>query len=549
MLFLVIGFVSAFAIQARGQNAAGFDVIKLHPAFADENTVRRMEMAARNFAGIGNAEEPYAKAYYSNYVPAKITQPDSLLEMGKLIKNATSLMNRAQRSKNPRGQKILFWMYTGMKTVAEGNYHPPARINALLILGRMDASPADQATQTPPRPLPNALPILIAQYNDEANLDGVRAAALQGLRRYVMLAASQLKANEKTSIETAMKDLLAADPPQNRSLQSHAYLQRYAVDILDALRPQQDATLGEQLISISTAKEKPDLIALHSVARLGSMGAVMQGKVADPDPVLASWSVRALAAFEAEVARLEGLTRPPKARTQPATPEEFLTNKREQQKSTSMATGDDESRMMMMMGDAEDMEDFESDDSEMDEMMRMMMMSPGGAAAVAGAANPQPPEVIASRRKLNYVFQQIHLGVTGYPKTGMPNKKPGGILAMVEAEEDNKAKVEQWLLSIQPVVDAINDETLDKRESYLEGLKAQIEVLKTISGAAEQKAQDDAADDELNDLLAAPGGAKAAQPVDPLAAPAPVDPLAAPAPVDPLVAPDPAAPKDELSLE
>ena len=33
--------------------------------------------------------------------------------------------------------------------------------------------------------------------------------------------------------------------------------------------------------------------------------------------------------------------------------------------------------------------------------------------------NPQPPEVIASRQQLNYVLQQIHLGVTGQPTAGL----------------------------------------------------------------------------------------------------------------------------------
>ena len=110
--------------------------------------------------------------------------------------------------------------------------------------------------------------------------------------------------------KAAMNDLLSSDPPAGRSEQAHAFLQRYAVDILDLMRPKDDAALGEQLISISTEINKPDLIALHSMARLGRMSQEMQGKVAEPADVLGSWAARVLKAFESELARLQALERP-----------------------------------------------------------------------------------------------------------------------------------------------------------------------------------------------------------------------------------------------
>ncbi len=530
ILFLVAGLMATLTITAWGQQAQ-YDTIKMHPAFSDANTLRRMELAAKNFAGTGSAEETYAKVYFETYVPGKITQPDALPEIGDLVKNATVLLNRAQRSNNPRARQILGWIFTGMKRVAEGNYHPPARINALLVLGRLDEAPANQASQTPPIPLRYSLPILIAQYNNEANPDGVRAAALEGLHRYVSYGLTRLAAGDKATIQTAMASLLTSDPPPGRSEKAHAYLQRFAVDILDLLRAKNDSSLGVQLVSISTEPKQPDLIALHSVSRLGGMSGEMKGKVADPNAVLQSWSARALHAFEAEVARLNALERPKKATSQPTRPDDFLANKRTA--TPTIMSEDDMYDSNMMEMDMETgnygMEEMEMDDMSM--MMSGMGMMSGAYGAAVRKANPQPPEVIASRRKLNKVLQQIHLGVTGSPVAGMPRQE-GGVLAMVSAQQ--KPQVQEWVTEMTPIVEAINDEFLEKRETYVEALTEQIELLREIAG--------DAA--ETVDPLAGPVAAKAAGAAANVNVPSPAAVQPAPAAVQPApaaVQPAPAA--------
>ena len=57
------------------------------------------------------------------------------------------------------------------------------------------------------------------------------------------------------------------------------------------------------------------------------MGPELQGQVQAPKKVLDSWSKRVLAAFESELARLDGLERPPADRTQPVKPETLLEKK------------------------------------------------------------------------------------------------------------------------------------------------------------------------------------------------------------------------------
>ncbi len=503
-LFIAAGLVATMVVTASGQQA-GYDQMEMHEAFSNPAVIKRMGMAAKNFSATGRGEETYARVYFSNYLPAKITQLDGLLEINPLVKNATQLLTRAQGARSPGAAKILPWMYVGMRRVVEGNHHPPARINALLVLGRLDESPADRVRGTPPVPYRHVLPILVSQYDNKSNGDGVRAAALTGLHRTVSYTFPTMSAANKTAIKTAMSDLLSSDPPPGRSEKVHAYLQRYAVDILDLLRPQNDSSLGVQLISISTEPSQPDLIALHSAARLGRMSAEMKGKVDDPERVLGSWSARALHAFESELARLNAFQRPSPAARQPIRPEDLLRTKKGP---TQASNGGGMSMEAMMEEEDMGMEGSEEMDDGMDMEMNMdMEMDMGMGLGSSPEAKPQPPAVLASRRKLNSVLQQIHLGVTGSPNAGMP-RRAGGVLAMVTDEQ--KATVETWVLAMEPIVVAINESSLDDQEKYVDELTTQIEILREIAGPIAEEAAD---------VPAAPAVAEAAPPA---AAAAPV---------------------------
>jgi hypothetical protein len=388
-------------------------------------------------------------------------------------------------------------------------------------------------------------PILMKLYQDENNVDGVRAAALQGLHRHVVFG-SQIAANDRTTLQTAMTQLLESPPPAGRSPQAHAYLQRYAVDILEIFRPQQDASLGVKLISISTEPKNPDLIALYSAARLGAMGATLQGQVNAPETVIDSWSRRVLDAFETELARIQNLDRPKPDSSQPQKPERFLEKKTAEKprdpRGQMGPTGDMNDMEMMDMGSMYDDMMMQTDEMSMDDMQMQMMMGGGMGRMAAQQAKPQPPEVLAARRVLNTVLQQVHLGMTGAPVKGLPTK-PGGLLASAAA--DKKPLIEAWVTAMDPIITAINDPLLDDRKKFVEGLETQVAALREYIGI-EDEAVAEAADGlpaEVDPLgLAAPAADELAPaPADELA-PAPADELA-PAPADELAP----APADELA--
>ncbi len=511
VVLLAIAFLALLVSRVSAQQPNfQYDSIPMHPKLNDEAVVKSVEAQAKSFATTGSGNPNMANGYFTAYVPAKMTAPDGVKYISDLAKETTTMLARAQRSNKPQvAAQLTKYVYDGMNKVAVGNYHPAARINAILILSKLDRQPANPATRSPPIPLPQTLPILMSLYEDETNVDGVRAAALQGIHRQVTFGFPQISPDDRAKIAGMMTSLLESPAPEGRPTDAHAYLQRYAVDVLDVLRGKGDKSLGTKLISISTEPNNPDLIALYSASRLAAMGPELQGQVQQPKKVLDSWSKRVLDAFESELARLDALERPAADRTQPVKPETLLEKKTTETAARAMSSG---SMMDMDMG--YDMSDMMGDYDEMDMgmgmdmdmmSMQMQMMMPGARPQ----EKPQPPEVIASRQKLNNVLQQIHLGVTGKPTAGVPSRSPGGILASVAP--DQKQVVEDWVAEMEAVVTALNDRTLDDRKKYKEGLVAQIEVLRDIAGVEQV---DSGGGAELPDEFA---------PVDPLGelAPAP----------------------------
>lgn len=480
-MWLVIGFITAIAFAMMATRASGqdYDSIAMHPQLQSEAAAKRIQSLSKTYLLSGNGSKNSVIGYYQHYVPAKMTEPEGFKNITELSKETLAYLSRVQRSNRPQVAKdLLQSVYIGMKKVVEGNHHPSARINAILVLSRLDISPADNSARRPPVPLSNVLPILMKAYGDENNVDGVRAAALQGIHRHVLYSFNRIPADSRTTIQTEMTTLLEAEAPASRDPAAHAYLQRFAVDILDMLRPPQDTTLGDKLVSISTNPDKHNLIALYSASKLGPMGTAMKDKIAEPDALLNSWAIRAYEALRDESLRLQALTRPKPAQKQPKKAEDYL---KKQETTTAPAVNRSMDMDAMMEGDM-GMEAAMMGDMEMqmggDDMMEMMAGGMGMGMGMA-AARPQPPQVVASRRKINHVLQQLHLGVTGVPQPGIPTKNIGGVLASVG---ENKEAVEAWLTKMEEVMTALNDEMLDDEKKYETELANQLEVMRAYLG-------------------------------------------------------------------
>ncbi len=127
-------------------------------------------------------------------------------------------------------------------------------------------------------------------YRAETSPDGVRAAALQGISRHVALGA--VPQQYRQGVAGMMLQLATSDAPTGRSPEAHAYLQRYAIDILSVLaNPNVADQTTQTLVSLSTAEEKPSLIAAYAAAKIGQLQPG-KAKIQEPSKVLKSWAAR-----------------------------------------------------------------------------------------------------------------------------------------------------------------------------------------------------------------------------------------------------------------
>lgn len=515
---------------ASAQKYETFELEKKYEKFKDPKNASELERAvsqlktARDLSKISGSVPSMAKFYLEDYIPWKLTQKENLPEISKTIEDLLKDLDGAQRMNSAGTRTLLAGTYVGMKKIAEGNYIPAARINAINALARLNSQPLDSVAQRPPVPLSYSYPILFKLYSDEQENDGVRAAALHGMHHYTQFAFPAMTADQKTALVDAMNKLLAAEPPPSRSPEAHAYLQRFAVDILNILRAPNDASLGTQLISISTSDKQPDLIALYSASKLGGIDAGLQGKVKDPAEVTKLWSLRAFNAIESELARFAAQTPPKPAIQQPPNPLTFLQkSETAKEKEKKLRAGRSSGGSSRMGGSMEGMSDgmYSSDPSGMGMMGGGEMMMEGGygdmgygemgmmgmGMGMTQVIPPQPPEVSLSRRKVSFVLQQLLRGATGSPK-GKIDGKPAGLMAAVDKPQ--QAAIEKWVATMQNVVTALNDESLSDLELWTEALEIQRPVLGALAGV-EVKSIVDLDEIEVRPMLPLPGMAPPAR--------------------------------------
>ncbi len=487
VFFFVALFLMVFwAGQGFGQDGK-YDVASLPDALQDPAFVKKVESAKKQMVTRRNADTSseawnYMKGYYTGYIFKKMTQPDARGELASIVEELLKDVERSQKVNATSASELVGWLKTGAGEVAAGNYHPTARINATLLLGQLDDKPADNSTGTPPTPSAAALAPLYALWNDAANPDGVRAAALRGLRRWVAYGFQRIPSRAKPLIQNAMFELAAAAPPAGRDPAAHGFLQRYALDILYVLNDQDSAEkLTNTLIQLSSDPDAEPIISLYAAQKLARLGAELQ-PIAQPTELAVAWSFNASHFFTEQSDYLTSLDRPAPVPDQPR-----LTDPSKERMnqmaggaggygSGEYAMGAEGSGMGGSYAAGGAMGGEYGGSGEMGYGMGGMAeygMMPGGAGR---AANPQPIEVVAVRRKLNHALQSWRMGLTGSP-TAEPPKNPAGAL-QAAAEPENLQKLAD---AITEAVATINDPQYDTREAFAEMLVEQAETLEKLN--------------------------------------------------------------------
>ncbi len=493
-----LGILAAlmFLPPTEGYATDRYPMIPMNRAFEDPANLRRMVTAAKTYASAESVDDfadvGYARAYYLLYLPALITQPDGTNDTSALMTTIRKRISRANRGGKPGAANIIKWVFTGMKKVAQGDYRPSSRMTAISMISRIDVKSEDRIARRPPEPYSAIPTVLLPIYQDTKNSDGVRAAALKGLQRYTNLTAAlqtPLPAPLRDALIREMQRLITQPPPIQRDEAAHAYMQRFAIDILTALQLATDQSrgnqLGAQLVSISTDQTSHQLLALHAASRLGNVNDHLVAGGGSANKILASWSKLVSKAMDSEVNRLEALTRPRIAAHQPVAPDALAKiNVQPANKNNPRQLHRRGHRQAMMGDDPMDDQGEMNQGMDNDEMNAGEMNAGEMGTGEMGRGMPgirsshQPPEVVMSRRKLIFVLQQLHHGAVGTRKRRLPDQTRG-LMAAVSA--DDQVIVRQWVVQVHQLIDAINHDSTIQRDQYIDLLKKQTDHWQQLS--------------------------------------------------------------------
>jgi hypothetical protein len=181
-----------------------------------------------------DAERAAFEDYFRLYCFPQWTQanagPSIAVWRGRLINQVHQVYNK------PGDPHELFNARTLeiMDAMAKTNFAPVVRVNAMLLIGELNAVEAVTLTGLP-TPLPAAVPILVAAIEDPNQIDAVRAAALVGLLRHAKFN-GLTDATLRTQVAGAMLKLVRnGEIPAGQTPEGHAWIRGQAAEILGYL--------------------------------------------------------------------------------------------------------------------------------------------------------------------------------------------------------------------------------------------------------------------------------------------------------------------------
>ena len=442
-----------------------------------------------------------------------------------------------------------------MKEIANGNYHPAARVNAMLIISELNLEEVGQgSTPTPPKPYLEAFPVMVDVLADAQQTDAVKVAAMLGIVRHLQWDSRQrMPQNEAgKKLEAADRDrannlalamLNQKQPPAGRTVDGHAWMQRRAIDILTALGTIGTNVNATQAIDAMVADESALLSLRCSAAEaLGQLNLPPETRL---DPIVTAKRLGELAVYicKRETKRYEDQ-------------KAFLEEKKKAS-GGGMAGGMPGGMMPGMMpggampgmmpgGGAATGDDEEDDAAGMAGMMPGMPGMPGmGGVTGKSTTKPLDPRLVVMQRRLRYQMQAVKAGLAGV------KDRTTGIAGIAQ-----DAKQKQAITLLADEVVKIRDLSEDTKLKSVEKLVAELKthtttlekLVKQVAAANPAAANAAAANaeqagEDAGDLPAMPkaGAGKNAAPKKGPPAAAPPAAGGAPAAAPP-AAPPPAAP-------
>ncbi|MCA9245871.1 MAG: HEAT repeat domain-containing protein [Planctomycetales bacterium] len=230
--------VIAFAVLAASQ-ASAFDWLEL--PYDSKIMVRDRGFVAGVLAGRDVLDSKEKETRFDNFFKkglfSEMTQESVL---GELPEKRHAFFTRYVRAaKDPAALKrvndltlkIVPVLIRGVTRQGKHmDFHPAVQYTAVLILGELDRELGVQfGDKQPPKPLPEALPLLFQLYMANESSDAIRGGALVGIARHAQYSVIN---DPNGKIGEVLLSQIKQPLPENRDPSAHDWMRRIAVQIL-----------------------------------------------------------------------------------------------------------------------------------------------------------------------------------------------------------------------------------------------------------------------------------------------------------------------------
>ena len=292
LAFVAWGFFLS-AGQALGQ-AEGYKSLPLNAEFVSppdsgEPKDRRAESARRQryserlrlvndiYKGSASFEDNQAAfdQWYNEVVFAQMAQ-DSDVMLEAMATNREAMFKQLGNASNAQAVNHLVanLAFNKFQEIATDNYPPASRLNAVVILGRLDQTIA-KPRNVAPAPLAKALPVLLQYVQDGALPEYVRVGALWGIERHCRIDGqkqnTQIAAQQRSQVIAALLPLLGPKP-DDRSQPVDYWMKRMAIRSLGALGELgNNAEVATALMGMMEQAEKPIHLRCEAARAYGGL--------------------------------------------------------------------------------------------------------------------------------------------------------------------------------------------------------------------------------------------------------------------------------------
>lgn len=212
-------------------------------------------------------EEERFEAYYRRYFLPRWTQPANRASLPLLRRELRNNLLSGRTGPPHKRLQAVILDYLGK--MASANVHPAARVNAMLMIGELNAEEPLRAGDTP-TPLPAALPVLLQALGDDEQIDPVKVAALVGIIRYTQF--GQLTPEATSAVQQAMIRLTQSPGAPARSPEGHAWMRAQAAKALGLLGSVgRNAEVPRLLTNLVADRQLDMLVRCRAATALGQL--------------------------------------------------------------------------------------------------------------------------------------------------------------------------------------------------------------------------------------------------------------------------------------